>query len=139
MESLGSRYMRGRQRERILKKALFKNILNLFTCVCSLNTFYTSPFRTDISTDSTSMLIKELLHKLPNIFLMEYLSNGLPVSRPNRPSFAPVCIPVHVLGLTDRSQPIRSSTSSANAADVELVSQQAYYVGSRFQMHDLHR
>ena len=40
-----------------------------------MNTFYTSPFRTD----STSMLITELLHKLPNIFLTEYLSNGLPV------------------------------------------------------------
>ena len=85
--------------------------------------FYTSPFRTDRSTDSTSMLIKELLHKLPNIFLTEYLSNGLLVSAPNQPSYAPVCVSVHVLGLTDRSQPIWSSACSADAADVELVSQ----------------
>ena len=83
-----------------------------------MNTFYTSPWGSDKSIDSTSMLIKELLHKPPNIFLTEYLSNGLPVSAPNRPSFAPV----HVLGLTDRSEPIRSSASSADPADVELVS-----------------
>ena len=51
-----------------------------------MNTFYTSPFRTDGSTASTSMLIKELLHKLPNIFLTEYLSNGLPVSLPSHRS-----------------------------------------------------
>ena len=82
-----------------------------------MNTFYTSPSRIDRSTDNTSMLIKELLHKLPNIFLMEYLFNGLPVSAPNQPSFAPV----HVLGLIDRSQPIRTSASSADLADVELV------------------
>ena len=44
-----------------------------------MNTFYTSSFRIDRSIDNTSMLIKELLHKLPNIFLTEYLSNGLPV------------------------------------------------------------
>ena len=72
---------------------------------------------------STSMLIKELLHKLPNILLTEYLSNGLPVSAPNWPSFAPVCVSELGLGLTDRSEPIRSSASSADAADVELVSQ----------------
>ena len=52
-----------------------------------MNTFYTSPSRTDRSTDSTSMLIKEVLHKLPNIFLTEYLSNGLPVSTPNRSTY----------------------------------------------------
>ena len=46
-----------------------------------MNTFCTSPFRTD----STSMLIKELLHKLPNIFHTEYLSNGLLVYAPIRP------------------------------------------------------
>ena len=93
-----------------------------------MNTCYTSPSRTDRSTGSTSMLIKELLHKLPNIFLMEYLSNGLPVSTPNRLSFAPVCVLVLGLGLTNRSQPIRSSACSANAADVELVSQQVLII-----------
>ena len=85
---------------------------------------YTSPFRTDRSTDNTSMLICEPLHYLPNIFPMEYLSNGLPVSVPNRPSYAPVCVPVCVPGVTDRSQPIRSSACSADPTDVELVSQQ---------------
>ena len=71
-----------------------------------MNTFYTSPFRNNRSNDSTSMPIKELLHKLPIIFLTEYLSNGLPVYAPNRPSFAPVCVSVLGLGLTDWSQPI---------------------------------
>ena len=90
MESLGSRSIRGRDREREREReytetTLFKNMLNLYTCVCSMNTFYTSPFRTDRSTDSTSMLIKELLQKLSNIFLTEYLSNGLPVYAPVRP------------------------------------------------------
>ena len=35
-----------------------------------------------------------------------------------------ICVLVLSLGLTDRSQPIRSSACSADAADVELVSQQ---------------
>ena len=38
-------------------------------------------------------------------------------------SYALVCVPVYVPGLTDRSQPIRSSACSADPADVELVSQ----------------
>ena len=49
--------------------------------------------------------------------------NGLPVSAPNRPSFAPVCVSRLNLGLTDWSQSIWSSASSADSADVELVSQ----------------
>ena len=39
------------------------------------------------------------------------------------PCYAPVCVPVYTLGLTDRSQLIRSSACSADPADVELVSQ----------------
>ena len=39
------------------------------------------------------------------------------------PTYAPVCELVYAFGLTDRSQPIRSSASSADPADVELVSQ----------------
>ena len=38
------------------------------------------------------------IYSLRNIF-----PNGLSVSAPNRPSFIPVCVPVHVLSLTDRS------------------------------------
>ena len=40
--------------------------------MCSINTFYTSPSRTDRSTDSTSVLIKELLHLLP-----KYIPHGI--------------------------------------------------------------
>ena len=43
---------------------------------------------------------------------MEYLSNGLLASVLNRPSYTPVYGPVYVPGLTDRSQPIWSSTCS---------------------------
>ena len=39
------------------------------------------------------------------------------------------------LGLTDRSQPIRSSACSADAADVELVSQQIVYDNSLDHQH----
>ena len=49
--------------------------------------------------------------------------DGLPVSTPNWPAFAPVYVSVLGLGLTDRSQQIRCSVFSADAVDVELVSQ----------------
>ena len=51
------------------------------------------------------------------------MSDGLPVSSPIRPSYAPICVPVYAPGLTDRSELIRSSACSADPADVELVSQ----------------
>ena len=54
--------------------------------------------------------LKERLHKSQNIFLTEYLSlhhRSVPTDS--------------VLGLTDRSIPTRSSASSADPADVELV------------------
>ena len=54
------------------------------------------------------------------------MSDGLPVSAPIQPSYAPVYISVYVPGLTDRSQPILSSACSADPADVELVSQHKY-------------
>ena len=60
--------------------------------------------------------LKELLHKLQNIFLTEYLSlrhGSVPTDS--------------VLGLTDRSNPTRSSASSSDPADVELVSQHKAY------------
>ena len=44
-------------------------------------------------------------------------------------SYAPVCVQVYILGLTDRSQPIWSSACSTDPADVELVSQQEPCVG----------
>ena len=58
------------------------------------------------------MLIKELYTNSQNIFLVEYLSSRSPGS-------------LLRTGLTDRSQPIRSSASLADPTDVELVSQQS--------------
>ena len=55
----------------------------------------------------------------------EYLSDGLPVSAPIRP-FLHTGLRTDLRtrsGLTNRSQPIRSSACSADPADVELVSQ----------------
>ena len=59
------------------------------------------------------------IYSLRNIF-----PNGLPIFAPNQPSFVPVGVSVLGLGLTNRSQPIRSLACSADATDVELVSQQ---------------
>ena len=92
-----------------------------------MNTFYTSPRRTDKSTtvpqcSIMSSTLTPKIYSLRNIF-----PNGLSVSTPNRPSFAPVCVSVLGLGLTYRSQPIRSSASSAKPADVDLVSQHFTY------------
>ena len=70
------------------------------------------------------MLIKELYTNSQKY--IPYRISFLTVSwfsAPSRPSFVPVCVSVLGLGLTDRSQPIRSSACSADAADVELVSQ----------------
>ena len=120
MESLGSRSIRRRDREREREKhrktTIFKNALSqMYTCVCSMNTLYTSPRRTDRSTTVLQCSLKS--STLTPKF------NGLPVSAPNRPFYASVCVP----GLTDRSQPIRSSTCSADPADVELVSQHMHF------------
>ena len=63
------------------------------------------------------------IYSLRNIFLM--------ASRfPHRsgPSYTPVCIPVYALGLTDQSQPIRSSACSIDSADVELISQHIGFI-----------
>ena len=51
----------------------------------------------------------------------EYLSDGLPLSAMIRPLLCTRF--THRSGLTDRSQPIRSSTCFADPDDVELVTQ----------------
>ena len=62
------------------QKTLLQRIplyLVFYTIVCSLNTLYTSPWRTDRSTHCTSMLFMSRLHLVANIFLHEeYLSVG---------------------------------------------------------------
>ena len=70
------------------------------------------------------MLIKELYTNSQNIFLAEYLSSRPPGSLHRTGLTDPV------LGLTDRFQPIRFSASSADPADVELVSQQFRHMAS---------
>ena len=120
MESLGLCSIRGRDREREREntRTIFQKILNLYatlyTCVCSMNMFYTTPRWTDRSTIvlQCSLRSSTLTPKIYSRF-----------SAPNRPSFTPVC--VSVLSRTDRSQQIRFSASSADPADVELVSQQS--------------
>ena len=68
MESLGSNGIRAGETETERETegsttTLFSNLYTIFyTCVCSMNTFYTSSRRTDRSTHNTSKLIKELLH-----------------------------------------------------------------------------
>ena len=116
MESLESRTVRGRDRERENRqKTLFQN--NALT-QCTLQCVFNAHFLYKSFGGLTEVLsyfnpLKERLHKLQNIFLMEYLS----LRHPSVPTDS-------VLGLTDRSLPTRSSASSADSADVELVSQQ---------------
>ena len=65
MESLGSHGIRAGEREREREREEHNNSIlksMFYTCVCSMNTFYTSSRRTYRSTHNTSMLIKELLH-----------------------------------------------------------------------------
>ena len=74
-----------------------------------------------------------------NIFLAEYLSDGLSVSAPIRPLLCtgfhtdPAFVLqqsthrfTHRYGLTDQSPSIRFSAFSADPADVKLVSQQFF-------------
>ena len=82
MESLVLRSIRGRDRERErenTQKAIFKIALTQCTCVCSMNTFYTSPRRTDRSTivlqcSLMSSTLTPKIYSLRNIF-----PNDLPV------------------------------------------------------------
>ena len=83
------------------------------TCVCVQCTLLYKSLQGLTEVLSYFNALKERLHKLQNIFLTEYLSlrhRSVPTDS--------------VLGLTDRSIPTRSSASSADSADVELVSQQ---------------
>ena len=54
----------------------------LYTSYVFSENFYTSSYGLTEVLTSTSMLIYEPLHLLPNIFLAEYMSSGLPVSTP---------------------------------------------------------
>ena len=72
-----------REREREDTRTIFKRILNLYatlyTCVCSMNTFYTSPRRTDRSTIVLQCSLKSYA-LTPKIYsLRNILHNGLPV------------------------------------------------------------
>ena len=78
-----TQYMRERQRERdrerIHRRLYSKNALTQYTCVCSMNTFYTSPRRTDRSTIVLQCSLKSST-LTPKIYsLRNILHNGLPV------------------------------------------------------------
>ena len=73
--------------------------------MCSMSTFYTSPYGLTEVLTRTSMLITEL-YTNPKIYsFAEYLSNGLAVYAPLRLLVAHRF--AHRSGLTDRSQLIR--------------------------------
>ena len=68
-----------REREKIHRRLYSKNALTQFTCVCSMNTFYTSPRRIDRSTIVLQCSLKRStltpkIYSLRNIF-----PNRLPV------------------------------------------------------------
>ena len=80
-----------------------------------MNTFIQVLRRTDKSTIVLQCSLKSSTLTPKIYFLRNIFPNGLPVSTPSRPSFAPVCVPVHVLG-PNRSgprllQPIRPMLS----------------------------
>ena len=124
--SLELRTVRGRDREweRERKTTLFhKKTLTQCTCVCVQCTLLYKSFWGLTEVLSYFNALKERLHKPQNIFLTEYLSShhsvlwaepAYPIG-PNRLGTRP-----------DRSvHTTRSSASSADPADVELVSQQS--------------
>ena len=93
--------------------------------MCSMSTFYTSPYGLTEVLTRTSMLITEL-YTNPKIYsFAEYLSNGLAVYAPLRFLIAHRFAHRFTLqsGLTDRSQLIRFSACTADPANVALVSQ----------------
>ena len=124
MESLGLHSIRGRDKN--TQKAIFKNALTQCTYMCLMNTFYTSPRRTDRSTIVLQCSLKSSTLTPKNIFLAGYLSSRPPGS-------------LHRTGLTDRSQPIRSSASSADPADFELVSQQCIWTTRCTRIFSAHK
>ena len=106
-----------REREQKTEKLYYKTANSKFstkiTCVCVQCTLLYKSLQGLTEVLSYFNALKERLHKPQNIFLTEYLSShhrSVPTDS--------------VLGLTDRSTPTRSSASSADSADVELVSQQ---------------
>ena len=123
MESLGLHSMRERHRERVNTKTLFKIITQSVHSMCSVNTFIQVLYGlTEILT------VLQYSLKSPYANSQIYFSRNIcPMAYryPHRfsPSYAPVCIPVYALGLTDQSQLIRSSACSADPEDVDLVSQ----------------
>ena len=74
-----TQYTQERQRERVQRRLYSKIALTQYTCVCSMNTFYTSPRRTDRSTivlqcSLKSSTLTPKIYSLRNIF-----PNDLPV------------------------------------------------------------
>ena len=135
MESLSLHGVRGRDKESerektqelySTKKYSISIHHSLYICVFNEH-FYTSPRRTDRSTDSTSMLIKSSytnsqIYSSRNIF-----PNGLPVYAPIWP-YLRTGLHTNLRIRPNRSVP--TSTSSADPADVELVSQQKIRIDS---------
>ena len=123
MESLSLRSIVGRDRERE-RRTILSRFTTLYTYVCSMNTFI------QVLEGLTEVLtVLQCSLRAPTLTpkYIPHRISFLTASRfPHRsgPTYAPVCVPVYALGLTDWSQPIWSSASSADPADVELVSQQ---------------
>ena len=98
---------RERQREREHRKTQFQNTLTqcLYICVCSMHTFYTSPYKDWQKYYRTSMLFKSAytnpkIYSSRNIFLRVIASSRFSVQNRRIRS-----VPTDsVLGLTDRSQ-----------------------------------
>ena len=133
--SLETRTVRGREREYEREKnrknsitknsSIYNNLLAL--CVCVQCTLLYKSLQGLTEVPSYFNALKERLHKLP-----KYIPNGISFFA-SFASFGSLCrtcvsdrsqpIRYSVLGLTDRSLPTRYSASSADSADVELVSQ----------------
>ena len=102
--------------------AVFKKPLRMRHCF--LFGPYFMPFfnrqflKCDILPVSNDPVLHSQIYSSRNIF-----PTSSRITHRSGPSYAPVCVPVYALGLTDWSQLIRSSTCLADPADVELVSQ----------------
>ena len=128
MESLSLRSIRGRDRESEREKTqeLYstKDLDSLlYTYVCSMNTFI------QVLEGLTEVLTVLQCSLRALTLTPKYIPHGISFLTASRfthrsgPTYAPVCVSVYAFGLTNRSQPIQSSSSSADPADVELVSQ----------------
>ena len=123
MESFGLHGIRERDRERNTETTLFNNNTQSVHKTCSVNTFI------QVLEGLTEVLtVLQCSLRAPTL-TPKYIPHGISFLTASRfthrsgPTYAPVCVPVYAFGLTDRSQPIRSSASSVDPADVELVSQ----------------